>query len=260
MNKSTTKITEKQHSKSYKKRCNKCSGYQIKRDGFMRWKQRYRCTDCGYVFQNKTRINTTHLEILNKQLWDDYSIHKQTYLELSRKYRVSARTIQKRLDTYRLPIPTLVPTSIILLIDTTYFWDIGVMAFKDVNNKKIIHAILVTHESVYDYRLWVKKPWCVVTVQTWMHCVVSILAPWQNCTSLDRIQTFPENFGIMAHPADTFWTVLMFKRMCAPFKAWSARYMTHVGLWWTNGDWPEIGNLLNLCYCKLFKGTSWKKC
>ncbi len=149
MNKSTPKI--------YRKQCRKCSGHQIKKDWFMRWKQRYKCTDCGYVFQNKTRINNSHSETQNEQLWKDYSVHKQTYLELSRKNGVSVRTIQKRLDQYIVPLPMLIPTSIILLIDTTYFWNIGVMAFKDANNKRIIHSILVTNESVYDYRRWVEK-------------------------------------------------------------------------------------------------------
>jgi hypothetical protein len=44
---------------------------------------------------------------------------------------LSVRTVQKRLDEYIPPIPLLTPTNIILLIDTTYFGDVGVMAFKD---------------------------------------------------------------------------------------------------------------------------------
>jgi hypothetical protein len=63
-----------------------------------------------------------------------------------------------------------------------------------------------------------EKTWCAQIVQTWMHYVAPILEPWPNCISSDRIQTFRENFGIMAHPADTFWTVLMSDKMCAPFK------------------------------------------
>ena len=139
-------------NKSYRKRCKKCSGYQIKRDGFMRWKQRYKCKDCGYVFQNKTRTNLWDIETRNKQLWEDYSIHKQTYSELAKSYRISIRTVQKRLDAYIIPIPVLIPKPIILLIVTTYFWNIGVMAFKDASNKRMIHSILVNNESLYDYK------------------------------------------------------------------------------------------------------------
>jgi hypothetical protein len=51
-----------------------------------------------------------------------------------------------------------------------------------------------------------------------MHYVAPIRELWQNCTSSDLIQTFLENFGIMVHLAGTFWTVLMFDKMFAPFK------------------------------------------
>jgi hypothetical protein len=48
-------------------------------------------------------------------------MHKQTYSELAKAYKISIRTVQKRLDEYIVPIPLLVPKAIILLIDTTYF-------------------------------------------------------------------------------------------------------------------------------------------
>mgnify|MGYP002363496006 FL=1 len=143
--------------KSYTKQCKKCFCFLVKKDGFMRWKQRYKCRDCGYVFQNKSRSNSSLLLSQNKKMWEDYSTHKQTYTELSIKYGISTRTVQKRLDDYILPIVTLTPRAIILLIDTTYFWDVWVMAFKDAKQGDIIHAILVTNESLYDYKLWVRK-------------------------------------------------------------------------------------------------------
>ncbi len=43
-------------NKSYQKRCKKCWSIEIKKDWFMRWKQRYKCKLCWYVFQNKTRV------------------------------------------------------------------------------------------------------------------------------------------------------------------------------------------------------------
>ena len=119
----------------------------------MRWKQRYKCKDCWYVFQNKTR---TLANSNDENIWEDYSVWKQTYIELSKKYGISVRTIQKKLDDYVLPKKTLTPRPIILLVDTTYFWDIGVMAFKDALGKKIIHCRLVTNESASDYKLGVK--------------------------------------------------------------------------------------------------------
>jgi len=57
-----------------------------------------------------------------------------------------------------------------------------------------------------------------VTVQTWMHYAVPILELLQNCINSGRTRIFQKNFGIMAHPADTFWTVHTSVKMCAPFK------------------------------------------
>lgn len=120
----------------------------------MRWKQRYRCKDCWYVFQNKTRnvSNST-----NEDIWRDYSVWKQTYSELSTQYKMSVRNIQRRLNSYMLPKKVFIPRPIVLLIDTTYFGDIGVMAFKDALDKKIIHCRLVMNENLSDYKLWVRE-------------------------------------------------------------------------------------------------------
>lgn len=120
----------------------------------MRWKQRYKCKDCGYVFQNKSRTVSGSGD---KNIWRDYSAWKHTYAELSEKYHISVRTVQERLDAYVIPEKVLVPKPIILLIDTTYFGNMGVMAFKDAIGKKIIHCRLVTNESASDYKLWVKE-------------------------------------------------------------------------------------------------------
>lgn len=144
-------------TKSYTKRCKKCNSSSTKKDWFMRWKQRYKCTQCGHVFQNTSRINRRKTETKNKQLWEDYTIHKQTYQELSERYCLSVRTVQRRLDEHISPIPILIPTNIILLIDTTYFWDLGVMAFKDSLSWDIIHSLLVKNESVADYKSGVRK-------------------------------------------------------------------------------------------------------
>ncbi|PIZ01609.1 hypothetical protein COY60_02725, partial [Candidatus Gracilibacteria bacterium CG_4_10_14_0_8_um_filter_38_28] len=65
--------------------------------------------------------------------------------------------MQKKLDDYVLPKKVLIPRPIILLVDTTYFGNIGVMAFKDALGKRIIHCRLVTNESASDYKLGVKE-------------------------------------------------------------------------------------------------------
>jgi transposase-like protein len=75
------------------KTCNKCKWTQIKKDGKMNWKQRYKCKICGYVFQNKSRDRNDNLRV-------EYTLWKQTYQQLSCKYWKSIPTIQKRLDKF----------------------------------------------------------------------------------------------------------------------------------------------------------------
>jgi len=147
--------------KSYVKTCKVCESILIKKDGFKRWKQRYKCKDCGHVFQNKSRKKKDMVS----ELWDRYCFGKQTYEELSKEYKLSIKTIQKLLDSYEFIAPQVFPRKIVLLMDTTYFWDIWVMVFKDSQTKKIINFKLVVNENNYSYKQWVaelQEQWWII--------------------------------------------------------------------------------------------------
>ena len=104
----------------------------------MRWKQRFKCKLCGHVFQNASRQRKIEVN----KLWNEYCFWKQNYSELAEKYKVTIKTIQKKLDEYEFISPFAMPTEIILLMDTTYFWEFWVMVFKDYKSKKVINYIL----------------------------------------------------------------------------------------------------------------------
>lgn len=140
-------------NKSYQKACKVCGSIFIKKDGFKRWRQRYKCKDCGHVFQNKSRKKKD----ISSLLWDKYCFGKQTYVQLSQEFWFSVRKIQSLLDSYEFISPQVRPRKIVLLMDTTYFWDIWVMVFKDCESKKIINFKLVVNENNYSYKLWVKE-------------------------------------------------------------------------------------------------------
>jgi len=139
--------------KSYVKTCKVCASILIKKDGFKRWKQRYKCKTCGHVFQNKSRKKIYRVS----ELWDRYCFGKQTYEELSKEYKLSLKTIQKLLDNYEFIVPQIYPSKIVLLMDTTYFWEIWVMVFKDSQTKKIINFKLVVNENNHAYKQWVRE-------------------------------------------------------------------------------------------------------
>jgi len=146
-------LTFKLVNKSYQKSCKVCGSIFIKKDGFKRWRQRYKCKSCGHVFQNKSRKK----EDISSVLWDKYCFGKQTYKQLSDEFWISMKTVQTLLDSYEFITPLIRPRQIVLLMDTTYFWDIWVMVFKDCESKKIINFKLVVNENNYSYKQWVKE-------------------------------------------------------------------------------------------------------
>jgi len=139
--------------KSYRKTCPKCHSRCVKKDGFKNWRQRYRCKECGHVFQNKRRRKKK----ISENLWNEYCFRRQTYQNLSDDYGISTRTVQKYLDDYEFVDPKISPWDVVLLIDTTYFQDIGIMAFKDSTTKKIIHYTIVEYENNFSYKQWVRE-------------------------------------------------------------------------------------------------------
>ena len=143
-------------NKSYEKSCKVCHSICIKKDGFKRGKQRYKCTSCWHVFQNKSRKKKEEKN-LSSLLWEKYCFGKQTYVELSLSFWISVRKVQKLLDSYEFITPQVLPRKIVLLMDTTYFWDIWVMVFKDCESQKIINFKLVKNENNNAYKLWVKE-------------------------------------------------------------------------------------------------------
>jgi hypothetical protein len=71
-------------------------------------------------------------------LWKEYSEGKQTYRQLSEKYGVSIKTIQRKLDSNPINKDFIFPNTCVLLIDTTYFGrNFGVMLFKTSEGQNV---------------------------------------------------------------------------------------------------------------------------
>lgn len=154
--------------KSYTKKCKKCNSKEVIKFWIKRWKQRYKCKSCNHIFCNSSRVKKN-----NSEIYKDFSKWKQTYTELSKKYKISIKTVQKKLDEYILPKTKLKPQKIVLLIDTTYFWDIWVMAFKDSKTKDILKIKLVNSESYASYKFWIDE-----LIQEWWK-IKAIVCDWK---------------------------------------------------------------------------------
>ena len=140
-------------NKSYTKKCKNCNWRTVIKFWKKRWRQRYKCKACNYIFTNWTRKKQS----ISPILWKDYVFWKQTYKQLAENYHISIRTVQKYLDEYELPKISIKPTEIVLLIDTTYFWDFWIMAFKYYNSWEVIKVQLVKNENYASYRSWVDE-------------------------------------------------------------------------------------------------------
>lgn len=120
-----------------------------KKNGKWKGKQRYKCLDCNHVFENKRRIRRD----LSKSLWYQYVNEKQTYNSLSRKFNLSRRTIQRKIDQVQVISPTLTSGNAVIIMDTSYFGrNFGVMVFRDNYRKRNIFWKYLRYETIAEYK------------------------------------------------------------------------------------------------------------
>lgn len=124
----------------------------MRKNGFKNGKQQYKCFACGKQFLGGLRLN-------NFDLWKEYVDGKQTYLQLSVKYKCSVKTIQRRLDKFSIEKPTKQPRKIIVLMDTTYWrrGSFGVMLFKDSMTGENLLKYYVKYETNALYQAGIEE-------------------------------------------------------------------------------------------------------
>ena len=84
----------------------------------------------------------------NGQLWQKYTVGKQTYQQLSTQHGLSIKTIQRRLDKVKAEKLVLEKGKVVVLMDTTYFGrTFGVMLFKDAYSGKNLYKQYVKNET-----------------------------------------------------------------------------------------------------------------
>ena len=148
----------------FKKICPKCDSKNTKKDWKRRWKQSYKCKSCNYVWISKYRNNNTKLA---EKLYYLYTVRKQTYSELSTDYWLSKKKIQALFDNLDIKPNNNFPIwkEIVLLIDTTYFGNFGLMVFKNANNKQILYYQIVNYETNQAYKQWIQyliNKWIII--------------------------------------------------------------------------------------------------
>jgi len=70
------------------KKCKKCGCRLCKKNWTRKGLQRYKCNGCGYVWENKRQKKNYD------KLYEEYTVWKQTYAQLSEKYHKHITTIK----------------------------------------------------------------------------------------------------------------------------------------------------------------------
>ena len=108
-------------------------------------KQMYKCKDCNRQFLGGRRRDKT-------QVITDYVEGKQTIEQLSFKYGVSSRTIQRDLKGMRYVQKISKNKDVTIQLDTTYWGrNFGLMVIKDALRNKILWRKYERYETIKDY-------------------------------------------------------------------------------------------------------------
>ena len=120
-----------------------CGSSHVVKNGLRGRKQLYKCKDCGKQFLGGIRRNKA-------QIITDYVVGKQTIEQLSVKYKVSTRTIQRDLQGMRFIHKISRIKDVSIQMDTTYrernfglIKDVLRNATRFSNNKTVIKALPV---------------------------------------------------------------------------------------------------------------------
>lgn len=110
--------------------------------------QTYKCTICGYKFQNKRRTLKSKQEILNEYIWQ-----RQTYNDLANKYNKSIKWVQKKLDEVEVKSRVKIKErDIVVVVDVTFFsQQNGLCVFREPNLKKNIWWTFTDYERIMVY-------------------------------------------------------------------------------------------------------------
>ena len=83
--------------------------------------------------------------------WNKYSKENQTISCLSKNFNISKRSVQRILDESNESIIFSIPKKAVVVTDTSYYGNLGIMVFRDIHLKKNIIWKFIPHETLRDY-------------------------------------------------------------------------------------------------------------
>lgn len=142
------------------------------KNGTRNWKQRWKCLSCGYILESKKWRREKAID--GNTLSEEFMLYNDTYRLLSYRYKVSTKTIQRKLDQVENVIQKLTPKEIVVIVDTTYFgrkyW---YMVFRDYVWEKNVLRYKVQRETIKQYIEWIRY------LQEQWRIILAIVCDWK---------------------------------------------------------------------------------
>lgn len=113
----------------------------------------YFCRVCKKYFSNPKNKGIDNL-------WIEYAAGKQTQIQIAQRLGKSREWVNIQLKKevkYRGKNHKIVPQKIVLIVDTTYFKQFGLMVFRASNLKKNLLWKIVSHETNEEYRSGIQE-------------------------------------------------------------------------------------------------------
>lgn len=113
----------------------------------------YFCKLCNKYFSKEKRSKS-------ENIWETYAKKKQTQQEIADLVGKSRKWINESLQKegcLSRKNSKVIPQKIVLVIDTTYFKQFGLMVFRSANLKKNLLWKIVDHETNYEYFLGIQE-------------------------------------------------------------------------------------------------------
>lgn len=120
----------------------------MKKYGKQRGLQRYLCLVCKHSFSSRRKPSKQWIH----RAYEDYTVHKQTYVELSAKYGRSPKTLRKCFDNFAGATGEIkeYPEPFVLILDATFFGrGYGILMAR--NPKKVLFWKEIISESINEY-------------------------------------------------------------------------------------------------------------
>lgn len=134
------------------------------KNGTRNWKRRRKCLSCCYILESKKWRREKIID--GNTLSEEFMLYNDTYRLLSYRYKVSTKTIQRKLNQVENVIQKLTPKEIVVIVDTTYFgrkyW---YMVFRDHAWEKNVLRYKVQRETIKQYIEWIRylqRQWRII--------------------------------------------------------------------------------------------------